>query len=212
MSKHTTTTEVTPGHRDGDTTPFELTGRDQPGSGSVETALERNRAFAAAGGHEGAVVFPKLRLFVVTCLDPRVDPAHFLGLDLSDAMVIRNVGGRVTPEVINDLAFIGQITENVLPDGPLFEVAVVHHTQCGAGALADDAFRGRYAERIGADESTLREHAILDPVATVTSDVERLRSAAAISPRFSVSGHVYDVVTGLVQTIVPGGVQGGQTP
>ena len=121
---------------------------------NIEPALERNRAFAAAGGHEGAVVFPNLRLFVITCLDPRVDPAHFLGLDLSDAMVIRNVGGRVTPEVINDVAFIGQLAENALPDGPLFEAAVIHHTQCGSGALADDTFRHRYAERIGAEEST----------------------------------------------------------
>ena len=82
---------------------------------------------------------------MITCLDPRVDPAHFLGLGLSDAMVVRNVGGRVTPEVINDVAFIGQLAENALPDGPLFEVAVIHHTQCGTGALADDTFRRRYA-------------------------------------------------------------------
>ena len=170
---------------------------------NIEPALERNRAFAAAGGHEGAVVFPNLRLFVITCLDPRVDPAHFLGLDLSDAMVVRNVGGRVTPEVINDVAFIGQLAENALPDGPLFEAAVIHHTQCGSGALADDTFRRRYAERIGAEESTLREHAVLDPAATVTRDVERLRSAPPISARVAVSGHVYDVVTGLVETVVP---------
>ena len=169
----------------------------------IEPALERNRAFAAASGHEGAVILPNLRLFVITCLDPRVDPAHFLGLDLSDAIVVRNVGGRVTPEVINDVAFIGQIAENVLPDGPLFEVAVIHHTQCGSAALADDAFRGGYAERIGADESALREHAVVDPAATVTVDVERLRSAPAISPRVRASGHVYDVVTGLVETVIP---------
>jgi carbonic anhydrase len=194
---------VTRGPGDGDTTPFELTGRDQPGAGSIETALERNRAFAAAGGHEGAVVLPKLRLFVITCLDPRVDPAHFLGLDLGDAIVVRNVGGRVTPEVINDVAFIGQLAENLLPAGPLFEVAVIHHTQCGTAALADDIFRRRYAHRIGAEEADLREHAILHPAATVRSDVERLRSAPAISPRVTVSGHVYDVVTGLVQTIPP---------
>ncbi len=173
----------------------------RPAAG-IESALERNGAFAAAGGHEGAVVFPNLRLFVITCLDPRVDPAHFLGLQLSDAIVVRNVGGRVTPEVINDVAFIGQIAESFLPDGPLFEVAVVQHTQCGAGAFADDTFRRRYAERIGAEESTLREHAVVDPTATVKSDVERLRSAPAIPVRVSVSGHVYDVATGLVQTIL----------
>jgi carbonic anhydrase len=181
---------------------FEVTGRDQPGAGSIDTALARNRAFASAGGHEGAVVFPALGLFVITCIDPRVDPARFLGLQLSDAIVARNVGGRVTPEVINDIAYISQITETVLPDGPLFEVAVIHHTQCGAGALADDTFRRRYAERIGADHTTLREHAILDPAATVSRDVDRLRSARAISDRVAVSGHVYEVVTGLVETVV----------
>jgi carbonic anhydrase len=170
---------------------------------NIDPALERNRAFAAARGHEGAVVFPNLRLFVITCIDPRVDPAHFLGLGLSDALVVRNVGGRVTPEVVNDVAFIGQIAENALPDGSLFEVAVIHHTQCGAGALADDTFRRTYADRIGAAESALREHAVLDPAATVTRDVERLRSAPAVSPRISVSGHVYDVVTGLVETVIP---------
>jgi len=172
-------------------------------SRNVGPALERNRLFAAEGRQEGAVVFPRLGLFVITCLDPRVDPAHFLGLALGDAIVVRNVGGRVTPEVVNDVAFIGQISESVLPDGRLFEVAVIHHTQCGSGALADSAFRRRYAERIGADEAALLEHATLDPAATVTRDVERLRSAPATPGRVAVSGHVYDVVTGLVETVVP---------
>ena len=172
---------------------------------NIDPALERNRAFAAADGHEGAVVFPNLRLVVVTCLDPRVDPAHFLGLGLSDAMVVRNVGGRVTPDVIADIAFVGQIAETALPDGPLFEVAVIHHTQCGAAALADDGFRRRYAERIGTDELALRDRAVVDAAATVAADVERLRAAGAIPARISVSGHVYDVTTGLVQTVVRAG-------
>jgi carbonic anhydrase len=168
----------------------------------IDIALERNRAFAATGGHEGAVVFPALRLFVVTCCDPRTDPAHFLGLDLSDALVVRNVGGRVTPEVIDDVAFIGQIAERVLADGPLFEVMVIHHTQCGTGALADDTFRREYARRIGGDEAALRDRAVLDPAATVALDVERLRRASAIPERVTISGHVYDVVTGLIETVL----------
>ena len=204
MSNQQATPSVTANGSDvGRATGFELESGGRASAANIDTALERNRAFAAAGGHEGAIVFPKLRLFVITCLDPRVDPAHFLGLGLSDAMVVRNVGGRVTPEVINDVAFIGQLAEDVLADGPPFEVAVIHHTQCGSSALADDTFRSRYAERIGAEESTLRERAVIDPAATVTSDVERLRSAPAISPRVGVSGHVYDVVTGLVETVLP---------
>jgi carbonic anhydrase len=105
--------------------------------------------------------------------------------------------------VIDDIAFIGQITESVLPEGPLFEVAVIHHTQCGTGALADDGFRHRYAERIGADAEALRDHAILDPAATVTRDVDRLRASPQISPRIAFSGHVYDVVTGRLETVLP---------
>jgi carbonic anhydrase len=179
---------------------------------NINPALERNRAFAAAGGHDGAVVLPKLNLFVLTCLDPRVDPAHFLGLGLSDAIVARNIGGRVTPGVIQDVAFIGQVAENVLPDGPLFEVAVIHHNQCGTAALADDAFRHRYAERIDAEEAGLRERAVLDPEQTVARDVELLRSSRAISPRINVSGHVYDVVTGLVHTVVPAAAEASRMP
>jgi carbonic anhydrase len=172
-------------------------------SDGIEEALGRNRDFAARGGHEGQVVFPRLRLFVITCIDPRTDPAHFLGLDLSEALVLRNAGGRVTPEVIDDVAFIAQLAEGALAEGPLFEVAVVHHTQCGTGALVDDDFRRRYAERIGADEEALRGRAVLDPAATVGGDVEMLLAAPQVPDRVRVSGHVYDVTTGLVETVVP---------
>ena len=171
----------------------------------IQPALERNRSFAATGGYQGQTPLAKLRLFVVTCLDPRTDPAHLLGLGLSDSFVVRNVGGRVNSEVINDIAFVAQIAEAVSPDGdePLFEVAVIHHNQCGAMALSDDGFRSSYAGRIGADEADLRDHAVLDPAATVAFDVALLRASHAVPPRVLISGHVYDVTTGLVTTTVP---------
>lgn len=171
----------------------------------IDVVLERNRAFAATGGYQGQTPLAKLGLFVITCLDPRTDPAHLLGLGLSDAFVVRNVGGRVNSEVINDIAFVAQIAENVSPNGkePLFEVAVIHHNQCGAIALSSDEFRTTYANRIGVDESELRDHAVLDPTATVATDVTRLRAAPAIPSRVSISGHVYDVTTGLLTTTVP---------
>jgi carbonic anhydrase len=206
MSKHDHTPPAAgAGSGVGRASEFELGSREQTGADGIRSALERNRAFAAAGGHEGAVVFPRLRLLVVTCLDPRVDPAHFLGLGLGDAMVVRNAGGRVTPEVINDVAFIAQLAEGAVPDGPLFEVVVIHHTQCGTGALADEAFRRRFAERVGAEESALLARGVLDPAATATHDVESLRTAPAIPPRVRASGHVYSVETGLVETVSPAG-------
>jgi carbonic anhydrase len=179
------------------------TTHDTTNAASFDTALSRNRAFAAAGGHESAVIFPTLRLLVITCVDHRVDPAHFLELEFGDALVIRNGGGRVTPEVIEAVAFLSQLAEAAMPEGPLFEAAVIHHTQCGSRALADHDFRHRYAERIGADESELLEFAVLDPAASVVADAERLRFADSVSPRIAVSGHVYDLATGLVETVSP---------
>jgi carbonic anhydrase len=158
-------------------------------------------AFAAAGGHEGVPILPNLRLYVITCLDPRTDPAYVLGLGPGDAVVVRNAGGRVTDEVINDVAFIGQLAEGFAPEGPLFEVAVLHHTQCGTGALADDGFRERFAAHTGADPDALAEVAVLDPEATVRADVARLRSSPLVSDRIAVNGYVYELETGLVRAV-----------
>jgi carbonic anhydrase len=171
---------------------------------NIDPLLQRNRAFADTGGYEGATIFPKDAVCVITCLDPRVDPAVFLQLGLGDAVVIRNAGGRVTPEVLTDLAYIGYLSTNMLGvDGPLFEVAVIHHNQCGTSFLADDEFRRGFARSSGLDGAALADEAVTDPARTDAIDVERLRSAPILSDRLTVSGHVYDVTTGLVTTVIP---------
>ena len=169
---------------------------------NLRPLLERNRAFAAAGAYAGLAIMPRQQVFLVTCLDPRVDPAAFLGVQLGDAPVIRNAGGRVTEAVINDIAFISYLARTMIPDGPLFEVAVVHHTGCGTGFLADPAFRSAFAAGTGLDEAALAAEAVIDPAATVRADVKRLRSSPKVPPQISISGHVYDLQTGLVTTIV----------
>lgn len=96
---------------------------------------------------------------------------------------------------------IGYLTETMIPEGPLFEVAVIHHTECGTGFLADPAFRSALAARTGLDESSLAAEAVIDPAATVRIDVERVLSSPKVPTRISVSGHVYDLQTGLITTI-----------
>jgi carbonic anhydrase len=172
-----------------------------------DAVRERNTAFAESGGHEAITIMPRLRIAVLTCLDPRVDPAAIFGLQLGDAVVLRNAGGRVTSAVIEDLAFIGQMAETAAPEGPLFEVAVVHHTFCGTALLADETLRTRYAERIGAEPAAMLARAVLDPEATVREDVAQLRAASAIPDRVTISGHAYDVETGRVRTIVEAGAR-----
>ena len=165
--------------------------------------LERNEQFARTYT-PSALGLPAAQVLVVTCLDHRVDPAIVLGLRLGDAPVIRNAGGRVTPAVVEDIAFLAFLAEQLfggqVAADRLFEVAVVHHTQCGTGFLADPSFRQQAAEATGISEAVLEATAVADPDTTVKTDVERLLASPLLSPKVSVSGHVYDIATGLVTT------------
>ncbi len=167
--------------------------------------LERNEQFAATYT-AGPLGPPAAQVVIVTCLDHRVDPAITLGLGLGDAVVIRNSGGRVTPGVIDDIAYLGflagQLFSGIVAAEGLFEVAVVHHTQCGTSFLADPGFRHRAAEATGLPEAALEAWAVADPYTTVRADVERLLAAPLLSPKVSVSGHVYDIATGRVTTVL----------
>jgi carbonic anhydrase len=91
----------------------------------------------------------------------------------------------------------GQLSEDAS-----IEVAVIHHTQCGTGFLADPGFRREACDMTGADEGALEASAVADPHTTVLVDVERLLRSPLLPPTMSVSGHVYDVETGRITTVV----------
>ncbi len=64
----------------------------------------------ASGFTGGEVQAPPARkLAVITCMDSRLHPETFLGLELGDAHVIRNAGGRVTDDVIRSSARVAGV-------------------------------------------------------------------------------------------------------
>jgi carbonic anhydrase len=123
--------------------------------------------------------------YVITCIDSRVEPAAILGVDLGDATVQRVVGGRVTPAVLRDVAYISYLTETKTPDGPWWELAVIHHTDCGSTLLAELAWLPA-----------------TDPAATVRADVSTLLTAPQLSPNIRISGYVYNTAAGTLDTVV----------
>lgn len=167
--------------------------------------LERNETFARTYTPV-PLGLPSAQVIVIACLDHRVDPAITLGLKLGDSPVLRNAGGRVTQPVIEEIAFLGFLGRRLaggrIADDQRVEVAVIHHTQCGTGLLADPDFRHEVCEATGVDEAALEASAVTDPYATVAADVERLLASPLFPPRLYVSGHVYEVETGRVTTVV----------
>jgi carbonic anhydrase len=65
---------------------------------TFDTLLERNQEFAAHQFPKDVPLMP--RAIIIGCVDPRVDPAHVFGLGPGEAIVIRNVGGRITPATL----------------------------------------------------------------------------------------------------------------
>jgi carbonic anhydrase len=177
-------------------------------SSHFATYLERNEAFAATDAKLQIPEIPFIpfkQVYLLTCVDPRVEPAAIVGARLGEAIVARNVGGRVTDSVIRDMAWICHLHENKTPDADWFEVAIIHHTDCGSGLFADAHLRRTFAERGGYDEETAAAMAVLDPVETVRHDVDLLRSAPVLAGsvgKFKIGGYAYDLKTGLVTTVV----------
>jgi carbonic anhydrase len=171
---------------------------------SMTPLLKRNEQFARTFAPV-PLRMPAAQVIVVTCLDHRVAPEITLGLKLGEAPVIRNAGGRVNQSIIEEIAYLAFLARRIsggeLPDDVRVEVAVIHHTQCGTGFLADPDFRREASEVTGVDETALEASAVGNPHATVKADVERLLNSPLLPPKMGVSGHVYDVETGRVTTV-----------
>jgi carbonic anhydrase len=169
---------------------------------TVDTLTARNHRFATLGMYADLQLFPKEKTLVIGCVDPRVDPAIVLGLGLGDALVIRNIGGRFTPETFQTMAALRIIAqaENVTP-GPGWNLVVLQHTDCGITRLSGQPTL--LANVLGIEPEDLSSMAINDPAEAVALDVAAIRANPFLPAEFLVSGMVYDVATGLVDVVVP---------
>jgi carbonic anhydrase len=177
---------------------------------NLDHMLERNKNFAAQQSAAGTLMpslpqaMPNVKAIIIGCADMRVDPAHILGIQSGEAVVIRNIGGRITPVLLEELGLlgrIGQVAGKAPGGGGEFHLVVLHHTDCGITRLAGDpALLTRYFQ---IQEGELKAKAVTDPWHAVAVDVAVLRAIPALPGEWLVSGLVYDVATGLVEIVVP---------
>ena len=122
-------------------------------------------------------------------MDTRLPPLALLGLRLGDAHVLRNAGGRVTPDVVRSLV-LSTWTMGTR------RIAVVHHTDCGLL----EASPGEAARRIraggGPDYVPIPLLGFDDLDRSVATDVAAIRGERALPRDLQVRGYVADVATG----------------
>ena len=171
---------------------------------NLDHLVRRNKEFAVQQSAAGTLMpsllraMPKVKAVIVGCADMRVDPAHVLGIKPGEAVVLRNIGGRITPGVLEQLGLLGRIGEvaGEIPGG-----GGEFHTDCGMTGLAGNP--AMLAHYFQIPEGELKTKAVTDPRAAVAVDVAALRAIPALPGAWLISGLVYDVATGLVEIVVP---------
>ncbi|HEX5614933.1 MAG TPA: carbonic anhydrase, partial [Acidimicrobiia bacterium] len=138
---------------------------------------------------------PARHLVVLACMDARLDLFRLLGLEIGDAHILRNAGGRVTDDMIRSLV----LSSTALGTR---EIVVIHHTGCGLHQRTDDELRVAVTERTGADASGMVFFPFDDVARSVRDDVAALR-AHPLLPDMTVWGGVYDVATGHLDVVEP---------
>jgi carbonic anhydrase len=149
-----------------------------------------NERYASGFGKGGLPMPPGRRFAVVTCMDARLDPAGFLGLDEGDAHVIRNAGGLVNDETIRSLL----ISHHLLGTE---EALVIGHTDCGMLTFTNDDVH----EQLGPESESIDFQPFPDVAERVRQSVETIRSHPLLPDSFGATGFVYDVRTGRIDQV-----------
>lgn len=158
--------------------------------------VQRNATFAASGAFKGLPFPTNPALRVLGCVDSRADPSNVLGLELGEAVIMRNIGGRVTPEALRSWALLGLLGAGQSPSGG--HLVILHHTDCGIRRLA--SYREQLAALFEIPVADLDSKSVEDPYSSVKIDVGLARRRL---PALLVSGLVYDVDTGLIEVTAP---------
>lgn len=165
---------------------------------AIDEYLAGNEEYVATFDGADLPIVPRTRTIIVSCVDSRVDPAQIFGLRNGDAFVLRSVGGRVTPQMLAQIAMVQTLAGPQPDTGPL-DVVVMHHTQCGTARFGDDDLRAKAAEAGGIDESHIRSVIVENPRDSVAKDVALVE--AAVPEGTEVHGFVYDLTTGRVARV-----------
>ena len=159
--------------------------------------LRANEAFAAAFDGRELARPPRRLLAILTCIDARLHPERFLGLELGDAHVLRNAGARASDDAIRSLLISTWLLGTR-------EILVIHHTDCGLATTTDDEIVRTVQEGSGADVSDVAFLTFPDPDACLREDVDRIRRQGDRLPAgMRVAGLLYDVGTGTLRVVVP---------
>lgn len=155
--------------------------------------IQANEQYAANFTKGDLPMPPGRKIAVVACMDARLDPAKFLGLEEGDAHVIRNAGGRAA-DAIRSLVISQQLLGTR-------EIAVIHHTDCGMLTFTEEQLHRKLHDELHV-HAEIEFLPFTDLEQSVRDDVQAIKTSPLLLRDVSVRGYVYDVKTGRLHEVV----------
>jgi carbonic anhydrase len=160
----------------------------------MDDMLQANQRYSEQFAQGDLPAPPAKHLAIVTCMDARIHPEKILGLEIGDAHVIRNAGGRITGDALRSLIISTWLLNTR-------EVAIIHHTQCGMQSHSNAEVRKIVRDQTGTDVSSMDFDVFTDLEESVREDLRRLASSPHLPRDIQARGFIYDVQTGRLSSV-----------
>jgi carbonic anhydrase len=159
----------------------------------TDELIRNNEGYASGFSKADLAVPPAKKTIVLTCMDARLLPSRFLGLEEGDAHVIRNAGGRAQ-DALRSIV----VSQLLLGTN---EILVIHHTECGMLTFKNEDLQAKVKQELGVDASDTDFLPFPDLEQSVRDDVKLLQDSPLVPDGTSVRGFVYDVKSGRVTEV-----------
>jgi carbonic anhydrase len=161
---------------------------------STDDMIEANRRYAAGFTSGDLPAAPAKNLAVLTCMDARMDVEQILGLEIGDAHIIRNAGGRASPDAIRSLIISHWLLGTT-------DISVIHHTECGMTRHTNTEIQSLLRLQTGVDASHIDFLPMVDLEESVRMDILRLQESPFIAWNLGTRGFIYEVRTGQLHPV-----------
>lgn len=166
-------------------------------SDNTEKIMTANKKYSEEFGDKSDLgAPPKKKLAILTCMDCRLDPLQFLGLELGDAHVIRNGGGRASEDAIR--SFVASNTHLGTN-----EFLVIHHSECGFETFTQEEMGTLLKEKLHTSEGEfINWLTISDRIESIKNDVMHIRNHPLIDKNVKISGFLLNTKTAELTEII----------
>jgi carbonic anhydrase len=188
---------------------------DKNQNGALTSITENNKNYTEIFDKGDLASKPSKSIAILTCMDTRINPLKLCGLNIGDAHIIRNAGGRVTDDAIRSLI----ISYKLLGTTDWF---IIQHTDCGLSKINDKEIADLL--EIDLETSTLENgnwksnknskseagsnyghkikwYTFLNLKESILEDLEKIKNHPLIPKNINIYGFIYDVKTGRLEPL-----------